>query len=333
MLLFLAFLYTFLLMEGLFSSKNHETLLAKNESRVTARELKKKEEIVRQNLMARPKLAGAIWLSFIAVLASGIGLDAYLVLCGFRDRPWEVESSKKPWVRWGLKEITQGFVFLFFVEGVIFVAQTFWYWATGLEKTPRDFFLLANSLLRDLCVVFFVWRLVRGHGQSLADLGLKSGRFVQNVKTGVLGYVAMVPPMLVGFVLLAALMHLFSYQPLPQNVVQIYLEKKNTGHYLFLFTLFVAGLGPVLEELFFRGFAYPALKQRIGTAKAMALTAAVFAGFHMSALAFLPVFFLGLFLTYLYESTGSLVPSISAHVLHNTLMVLMTLGFRALSGS
>ena len=196
----------------------------------------------------------------------------------------------------------------------------------------QDFFLLGNSVLRDLCLMAFIWTLLRFRGQSWRDLGLRGGRFFQNVRTGVLGYVAVIPPLLLTFFLLAAMMQFFSYEPLPQNVVQIYL-KKNPGAFLVLFTVFVAILGPVLEEIFFRGFAYPALKKKIGALKAMTVTAAVFAAFHMNLTVFVPVFFLGFFLTYLYESTGSLVPSITAHVLHNTLMVMMTLGFRSLSGS
>ena len=115
-------------------------------------------------------------------------------------------------------------------------------------------------------------------------------------------------------------------------MVQIYL-KPGSGPILFIFTVFVAGLGPVLEEVFFRGFAYPALRERFGIPVSPAFTAAAFAALHMNALAFVPIFLLGLFLCYLYESSGSLVPSISAHVLHNTLMVLVTLGFRALASS
>jgi membrane protease YdiL (CAAX protease family) len=322
MFLFVVFFYSFLFFAGFFSGESHESSL-------TPLVLKQKEEIVRRNLVAQPALAAGLSFSFLTVLVAGVGLDAYLLLRGFRERPWAAVPSQKSVVRWGLKEVTQVFIFMFFLEGIIFVAQAFWSWTGSFEKISQDLFLMGNSLLRDFCVGGFVWTLVQWRGHSWNDLGLKREHFFKNIKTGLLGYVAMIPPMLVCFVLLAWIMQLFSYEPSPQNVVEIYL-KKNTGPYLFLFTVFVAGLGPVLEELFFRGFIYPALKQRMGIAKAMVVTAAVFAAFHMSLAAFLPIFFLGLFLTYLYESTGSLVPSISAHVLHNVLMVTMTLGFRSL---
>ena len=330
MIFFLILLYIFLFFAGHFSAKNHEPLSEKKENALLKSELKQREEKARQNMMAKPRLMTALSLVFLAVLIAGIALDAYLLLRGFHDRPWAAIMSERPAVRWGFKEVASGFVFMFFIEGIIFISQTFWYWVMGLEKVQRDIFLLSNSIVRDLCVAAFVWMLVRSCGQSWRALGFKRERFLQNLKTGLLGYLAIIPPMLLGFFILAALMNFFSYEPLPQNVVQIYL-KKNTTPYLFIFTLFVAVFGPVLEELFFRGFTYPALKKQMGTGKAMILTSLVFAAFHMNAAAFVPIFFLGLFLTYLYESTGSLVPSISAHVLHNALMVMMTLGFRAIS--
>ena len=332
MLFFLLCLYGVLFFAGHFSPKDHRPPSSGEERAFTASELKQKEETARNNLAARPGLAAALSAFFLFFLGAGIGLDFYFLMRTFRGHSWKPSVSERAVPRWGMKDVMQALVFLFFVEGAIFIVQTFWYWATGLEKTQHDLVLLGNSLLRDLCVAAFVFLLVRLRGQSLRDLGFRGERFWKNVKTGVIGYVAVVPPMLLGFVILGALMQLFSYEPMPQEVVQIYL-KKSAGPYLFIFTMFVAILGPVLEELFFRGFAYPVVKRKIGSVRAMALTAAVFAGFHMSLAAFAPIFFLGFFLTYLYETTGSLVPSITAHVLHNTLMVFLTLGFRSLAGA
>lgn len=331
MLFFLLLLYGFFSVGGVSGHKNHRAASVGKDATFTSAELKQKEETALQNLKAHPELSATIGLLFLAVLGAGIGLDIYLLLRGFQKSDWAADPSTKPQVRWGPRQVLSGVVFIFFIEGVIDALRTIYFWTADLDKIPKDILLLQDSLLRDFCAAVFVWGMVRRHGQSLRDLGVKANDFLKNVKTGMVGYIAVIPPMLVGFMVLAALMNFFSYEPAPQNVVQIYL-KKNTGHYLFVLTLFVAVIGPIFEEIFFRGFAYAALKRRLGVVKAMVLTAAVFAGFHMNLTAFVPIFFLGLFLCYLYESTGSLVPSISAHILHNSIMVVMTLGFRSLSG-
>jgi membrane protease YdiL (CAAX protease family) len=96
-------------------------------------------------------------------------------------------------------------------------------------------------------------------------------------------------------------------------------------------TFFVAALGPAMEEVFFRGFAYAGLRRRIGAFAGACVSSAAFAALHMHWIAFTPIFLLGLFLAYLYEISGSLVPSITAHALHNVLMVALTLSFKGLS--
>ncbi len=122
----------------------------------------------------------------------------------------------------------------------------------------------------------------------------------------------------------------FSYDPPAKAVVEIYF-KKSTEKFIIFLTFFVTVAGPVVEEIFFRGFAYGAARKRYGPVVAMLLTSFIFSVMHLSWLAFLPIFFLGIFLAYLYEKTGSLVPSMSAHILHNVIMVCLTLGFKKLS--
>jgi membrane protease YdiL (CAAX protease family) len=73
--------------------------------------------------------------------------------------------------------------------------------------------------------------------------------------------------------------------------------------------------------VFFRGFAYNAVKRKWGIPSAMALTAIVFAGLHINLIGFLPIMMLGFLLAYMYEKTGSLISSITIHMIHNALTV------------
>ena len=54
---------------------------------------------------------------------------------------------------------------------------------------------------------------------------------------------------------------------------------------------------------------------------AMAVSSAVFAAVHNSGFAFVPVFFLGMVLAYVYDRRGSLVSCCVLHVTHNTLFL------------
>jgi membrane protease YdiL (CAAX protease family) len=99
------------------------------------------------------------------------------------------------------------------------------------------------------------------------------------------------------------------------------MKEKNTM-FLFYTSLFTAIVGPFIEELFFRGFMYNALKKFTGIFWATMLTAAVFAALHTNVIGFFPILALGIVLAYLYEKTGSLVSSITVHMIHNLSMVM-----------
>ena len=76
-----------------------------------------------------------------------------------------------------------------------------------------------------------------------------------------------------------------------------------------------------MEEIFFRGFLYTAIKKETNTGQAIFISALLFSFLHAHLVGFLPILILGMFLAYLYEKTGSLVPSITVHVIHNLIMV------------
>jgi uncharacterized protein len=82
-------------------------------------------------------------------------------------------------------------------------------------------------------------------------------------------------------------------------------------------------LAPVVEELFFRGFFYRALRSRFSFVAAALIDGAVFGVIHYSGsetLSILPVFVaLGFIFCWVYERTGSLYAPIAMHALNNTL--------------
>lgn len=85
--------------------------------------------------------------------------------------------------------------------------------------------------------------------------------------------------------------------------------------------IIIGMVGPFCEELFFRGALQKTLCGKHPW-KAVWWTAAIFSFVHFQMYGFLPRFMLGLWFGYLYLWTGSLWPSVLAHVLNNTATVL-----------
>jgi membrane protease YdiL (CAAX protease family) len=87
--------------------------------------------------------------------------------------------------------------------------------------------------------------------------------------------------------------------------------------------LVAAVLGPVAEELLFRGVAYPGLRNALGPWAAVPLSATVFGLAHRNlgwpAVGFTAV--MGVAFALLVEGSGSLWPAVVAHVLVNTKLV------------
>ncbi len=105
----------------------------------------------------------------------------------------------------------------------------------------------------------------------------------------------------------------------------------------YLTVAFAVTLGPLMEELFFRGFLYPVIARRMGVVWGILLTALPFGLMHFMQYGYswgavLIVFLVGVVLTMVRAATKSVASSFLAHVGYNgTLMVLAawaTDGFR-----
>jgi uncharacterized protein len=87
---------------------------------------------------------------------------------------------------------------------------------------------------------------------------------------------------------------------------------------LVVFALIVMVGAPVVEELFFRGLLFAALRKRgLGALPTIVLTAVIFAGFHFEPLRFFVLLPTGLLLGWVRSHTGSTGASMVAHGLVN----------------
>jgi membrane protease YdiL (CAAX protease family) len=90
-----------------------------------------------------------------------------------------------------------------------------------------------------------------------------------------------------------------------------------------IFTAIV--IAPACEELLFRGGIYRFLKGKMPPLSATLFTGAIFALLHWNWNAFLPLLFLSIFLTHLYEREGSLHTPIIVHGLLNANSIVLAL--------
>lgn len=111
-------------------------------------------------------------------------------------------------------------------------------------------------------------------------------------------------------------------------------EDKNSGVIKFLtkFTtparflagLFVVAVTPAIaEELFFRGVVQRNLVQWFSPHAGIWLAAAVFSAIHMQFFGFFPRFLLGLVLGYLYQWSGNILVSMTAHFTQNAFQLVL----------
>ena len=114
----------------------------------------------------------------------------------------------------------------------------------------------------------------------------------------------------------------FLHIPITEQPIIDLLRNTHSPFLLVILLLFAVSVAPVFEEFLFRGFAYPALKQRFGLWRALVLVSAVFALSHWHGPSFLPLFVFALGLGLAYELTGSLVAPITMHALFNATMIL-----------
>lgn len=88
--------------------------------------------------------------------------------------------------------------------------------------------------------------------------------------------------------------------------------------------LMVIAVAPVVEEIFFRGFFYRALRSRFSTLVAAGMNGLLFGSIHFngsaeSLLIIPPLALLGALFCLVYEKTGSLYPVIGMHAFNNAL--------------
>lgn len=93
----------------------------------------------------------------------------------------------------------------------------------------------------------------------------------------------------------------------------------------------VAILPGVCEELFFRGFILHGVRQRCSDDFAIILVGLLFGAFHFDPYRFFPTSLLGMLFGYMVVKTGSLAPGMIAHIVNNSIAMLLSFAAQTLS--
>ena len=160
--------------------------------------------------------------------------------------------------------------------------------------------------------------------QPLATLGICRAPLM-NLLPVILFSLFIIAPILLFALFWALFLQWFGYEPERQLLVEQFSRLFGEGNYpeVALMTVNAVVLAPLWEELIFRGLFFGLLMSRWGTLAALVVTSLVFAGYHFSLTAFLPLFCVGMALGYVYSRTRSIYFAILAHAIFNGVNLLM----------
>ncbi len=263
-------------------------------------------------------------LLFGAFFMAGLMLDTlFLASPSWRAKLVTVPAPPQT-TPWALSMIFK--VVIVFVAGSLLLGMTFAAMRQALKgQDLMNVFMILHTLIMDSLCVYLIIRLVKKSGGHIRDLGFQipSGKPWKEVLFAWSAYAGVLPVFVLLLLALLGLAQLFHYEPPPHPLVHVFLEEDGKKQALITFSIVLAALiGPVFEEIFFRGFCYSILKKKFGVPLAMVLTASFFAFIHENTFAFWPIFVLGLILAYTYEKRGTLVAPIVLHMTHNSIFLL-----------
>jgi membrane protease YdiL (CAAX protease family) len=166
------------------------------------------------------------------------------------------------------------------------------------------------------------WPLVRGVDRAtmFRSMGWTRGRGVlREILAGIATYLAFFPLVIAGFAVMIVLIQVFGFAPTHPIVDQF---SQGSPITIALLYLLAAVWAPVVEESIFRGALYHHSRRFVGFLVSALLAAFVFAAIHPQGIGGIPpLMALAIGFAACREWRGSLIGSITAHALHNAVIV------------
>ncbi|MCQ9207040.1 MAG: CPBP family intramembrane metalloprotease [Omnitrophica bacterium] len=287
-------------------------------------------------------------LAIVFLFLLGLAVDGYFLFKkSRREKIFEKHAPSNP-PPWEIGDICKIAILTLTAGYIFFAAFSFF---TGVLESllevkfqfydNENFRMVFDTIILDAIVFLVILGFLRrGYKKSLPDLGFSGKNLRKNILYGVAGYLALIPVIVAIGIVVYVILNFLKITPPPQPIVGLFLAESNTG-LIYVSSIIAVFFGPVIEEIFFRGVMYNAVKRKIGVFWGITITSVLFSFLHTHAVTyflvgFLPIAILGAALAYLYEKTGSLIPSITLHVLNNVGSVIMVFTFKyfnSLTGS
>lgn len=228
-------------------------------------------------------------------------------------------------IPWTLGDVVAGGVLVMLISGLSLLLVRLLIALPSLERVA-GIVVIGAAALAEGSIALAVWLFaIRRRGARWADLGLREAGPWQ----GLLGaWLVLWFGMAVQIAYIAIVRALGLQALLPPPIVPRFARSPGAIATLFVLAVVVA---PLVEELFFRGFMFPALAERLGAVGGAAISALVFALAHAQLGTFVPIFLLGLALAGLAVFARSIWPCIAVHATYNFLGLLAGLAQQALS--
>lgn len=284
-------------------------------------QLEKRKEAMQNLLQKDPQLAlnlGYLSLFMFAIFIAGCVFFADYTIKKLNNTEAIPRTLDGVTPLWGIEDLLKIVIIFIFFNCIFSI------WAHILSRLASSRFLdrranmVASTSLVDILIFLFVLRFVISkYKQPIRALGISAKSLLKNIALALYNYVGFLPVLTVAFIAVIFVAKALNYSPAPEPIYELLFEEKRP-FLLAIISILVSLIGPVVEEVFFRGFLYGALKKRFNIWWAIFISAFLFSLLHTNVIGFLPILTLGIFLAYLREKTGSLIPSITVHVIHNT---------------
>jgi membrane protease YdiL (CAAX protease family) len=210
-------------------------------------------------------------------------------------------------------------------------ASAFWiiFFIGGIQKYFADY--IADPIIRKcifggvldlsgIVLLLGIHRLQRWPAINPLRMGL-----FDHLVAGIVGVLQLFPLTLLIGVLWHGILSLLTLTCVEQSIITLWrTQLTNEGQFLGIMFLVVI-LAPIAEEILFRYFFYRFFKARLSSWQAMLLVSFLFAQMHFNLAAFMPLWVMGIFLTFLYERHGNLIPCILVHSLFNYIALVVAI--------
>ncbi|MCX5687215.1 MAG: hypothetical protein NTV71_00980, partial [Candidatus Omnitrophica bacterium] len=238
---------------GIGHMRKKDTPDKKSVSSMTFKDMGVTEEKVR--LFFESKKPNAIFFryGFFAVffmLITGVLMNLVFIFRKEKIIPEKI-LEKKP-VLWGIMDVVKVVIIVMFLGYVLITASSIISKPLHFNMDINLFMILITFLIDIIAgIVILCFVLVKYRGK-LSNLGIARAGFYKNILSGITAYMFILPILIAVLILSMLFLSAIGYKSPPQPVFDMLFEEKRSNVVLFL-TIFVSILGPIIEEIFFRG--------------------------------------------------------------------------------